>query len=395
MSDLNTMNTHHVLQTPELTRARWVLRIAMGGILLLILWSAIGEIDQVTRAQGQVIAIARTQSIQATDGGAVAEIHVKEGQTVKRGELLVTLEKGRAQAAVDDSRAKVAALKITLTRLKAEVYGVPLKFAPDLEAYGEYIRNQRDLYLKRKSAIDQDVAALNDMLDLARQELDMNRGLEKTGDVSKSDLLRLQRSVADIQAQINNKRNKYFQEAVAEMTKAQEELNTQQEQLQDRSQLLEHTELIAPSDGVVKNIKVTTLGGVVRAGDLVLEILPLGNLIVEAKIPPADIATVKLNQEAVVKLDAYDYAIYGTLKGHVSYVSPDTLLDETRQQGVVPYYRVQVVLDEKQFHGKKAEAIDVRPGMTATVEIKAQERTILSYLTKPVTKTISESMGER
>lgn len=391
---MNAMKPNMSLKNPMLSRARWILRIAMAGILALVIWSAFGEIDQVTRAQGQVIAVARTQSIQATDGGVVSEIHVKEGQTVKRGELLVTLEKGRAQAAVDDSRGKVAALKITLARLKAEVYGQPLQFSPELEHYTEYIHNQRDLYLKRKSAIDQDVAALSDMLDLARQELDMNRELQKTGDVSKADILRLQRSVADIQAQINNKRNKYFQDAVAEMTKAQEELNTQQEQLQDRSQLLEHTELVSPADGVVKNIKVTTIGGVVRAGDLVLEILPIGNLIVEAKIAPADIATVKPDQEAIVKLDAYDYAIYGTLKGHVSYLSPDTLLDETRQ-GVVPYYRVQVVLDEKQFHGKKAEVIDVRPGMTATIEIKAQERTILSYLTKPVTKTISESMGER
>lgn len=392
---MSDMKPSKPLNNPALARSRWILRIAMGGIVMFVIWSAFGEIDQVTRAQGQVIAVARTQSIQASDGGVVSEIHVKEGETVKRGQLLVTLEKGRAQAAVDDSRAKVAALKITLARLKAEVYGQPLKFAPELEAYGEYITNQRDLYQKRKSAIDQDVAALTDMLGLARQELDMNKDLAKTGDVSKADLLRLQRSVADIQAQINNKRNKYFQEAVADMTKAQEDLNTQQEQLQDRSQLLEHTELVAPSDGVVKNIKVTTLGGVVRAGDLVLEILPIGDLIVEAKITPADIATVKPNQEAVVKLDAYDYAIYGTLKGHVSYLSPDTLLDETRQQGVIPYYRVQIVLDAKQFHGKKAEVIDVRPGMTATVEIKAQERTILSYLTKPVTKTISESMGER
>jgi adhesin transport system membrane fusion protein len=392
---MNAMKPNIPSHSPALTRARWMLRIAMGGIVMLVIWSAFGEIDQVTRAQGQVIAVARTQSIQASDGGVVSEIHVKEGETVKQGQLLVTLEKGRAQAAVDDSRAKVAALKITLARLKAEVYGQSLKFDPELEAYGEYIANQRDLYHKRKSAIDQDVAALNEMLGLARQELDMNKDLAKTGDVSKADLLRLQRSVADIQAQINNKRNKYFQEAVAEMTKAQEDLNTQQEQLQDRSQLLEHTELVAPANGVVKNIKVTTLGGVVRAGDLVLEILPIGDLVVEAKITPADIANVKPNQEAIVKLDAYDYAIYGTLKGHVSYLSPDTLLDETRQQGVIPYYRVQIVLDEKQFHGKKAEVIDVRPGMTATVEIKAQERTILSYLTKPVTKTISESMGER
>jgi membrane fusion protein, adhesin transport system len=384
----------HPPHSVTLQRARWTLRVAMGGILLLVVWSAFSSIDQVTRAQGQVIAVARTQSVQAPDGGVVSEIHVKEGETVKRGQLLVTLEKGRAQAAVDDSRAKVAALKITLARLRAEVYGQALKFDAELSAYKNYIDNQRDLYVKRKNAIDQDVAALTEMQGLAKQELDMNRQLEKTGDVSKSEILRLQRSVADISAQINNKRNKYFQEALAEMTKAQEDLNTQQEQLEDRSQLLEHTELTAPTDGVVKNIKVTTLGGVVRAGDLVLEILPIGKLIVEAKVPTADIAFIKTQQDASVKLDAYDYSIYGVVKGRVDYISPDTLIDETKQ-GAIPYYRIHIVLDGHQFQGQKGELIDVRPGMTATVEIKAQERTILSYLTKPVTKTISESMGER
>lgn len=378
----------------KLDQARLTLRVAMTGIVLLVIWAAISEIDQVTRAQGQVIAVARTQSVQAPDGGVVSEIHVKEGETVRRGQILVTLEKGRAQAAVDDSRAKVAALKITLARLRSEVYGHPLKFDRELEGYPSYIQNQRDLYAKRKNAIDQDIAALTEMQGLAKQELDMNRQLEKSGDVSKSEILRLQRGVGDITAQINNKRNKYFQEALAEMTKAQEDLNTQQEQLEDRAKLLEHTELNAPADGVVKNIKVTTIGGVVRAGDLVLEILPIGNLIVEAKVPTADIAFLKVNQQANVKLDAFDYAIYGVLKGHVDYISPDTLIDETKQ-GAMPYYRIQVVLDGNQFDGKKSELIDVRPGMTATVEIKALQRTVLSYLTKPVAKTFLESMGER
>jgi len=232
------------------------------------------------------------------------------------------------------------------------------------------------------------------MLGLASQELQMNKSLEKAGDVSKADILRLQRTVADIQAQITNKRNKYFQEALAEMTKAQEDLNTQLEQLQDRTQLLEHTELNAPANGIVKNIKVTTIGGVVRAGDVVVEILPTGNLIVEAKIPTTDVAFVKLNQSASVKLDAYDYSIYGTLNGHVDYISPDTLIDETRQ-GAIPYYRVQIVLDEAQFKGGKARAIDVKPGMTATIDIKAMQRTVLSYLTKPIAKTFQESLGER
>lgn len=374
--------------------SRWTLRFAMVGMLVLILWAALSEIDQVTRAQGQVIAVSRTQSIQSPDGGVVSQIHVKEGQTVKQGQVLVVLDQGRAQAAVDDSRAKVAALRITLARLRAEVYGHPLEFEPSLQRYSEYVRNQKDLYTKRKNLIDQDISGLSDMLELANDELRMNKSLEKTGDVSKTDLLRLQRTVSDIQAQINNKRNKYFQEALSEMTKAQEDLNTQLEQLQDRTQLLEHTELTAPADGLVKNIKVTTIGGVVRPGDVLMEILPTGDLIVEAKVSTADVAFVKINQPVSVKLDAYDYAIYGPLKGHISYISPDTLLDETRQ-GSVSYYRVQIVLDEAQFKGEKASQIDVKPGMTATVDITAMQRTVLSYLTKPVTKTFQESLGER
>jgi len=375
--------------------ARWTLRAAVVGISLLIGWSAVSKIDQVTRAPAQIIAAAKTQIIQSPESGVMTRLHVHEGDAVKAGELLVTLEKERAQAAVSDSSAKVAALKITLARLHAEVYGKPLKFDPELHQYSDYIRNQTDLYNKRKQAIDQDIASLNNMLKLAVEELKMNETLEKTGDIGQSDMLRLRRSVADIQAQITNKRNKYFQDAQAEMTKAQEDLSSQGEQLRDRSQLLEHTELVAPVDGIVKNIKIVTIGAVMRPGDIVMEILPIGgDLIAEAKIPPADIGFVKLGQSASVKLDAFDYSIFGAKRGEVSYISADTLVEETKQ-GPQPYYRVNIRILQSEFKGVNAEQIEILPGMTATVEIKAMERTILSYLTKPITKTFSQSLGER
>jgi adhesin transport system membrane fusion protein len=172
-------------------------------------------------------------------------------------------------------------------------------------------------------------------------------------------------------------------------------LSTQTEQLRDRTQVLEHTELIAPVDAVVNNIKVNTLGGVVRAGDTVMELLPTGdNLIAEAKIPPADIAFVALGQEASVKLDAYDSSIFGSLHGQVSYISPDVLTEESRQ-GPFMYYRVRIRITGTEFKGEKAHEIQMRPGLTASVDIKAMERTVLSYLTKPISKTFSQSMGER
>ncbi len=391
--DTTASSSTHDLHAP--LRARWSIRVMVGGILLLLLWSSVGKIDQVTRAQAQIIAAERTQLVQSSDGGVLTQLHVKEGDVVVAGQLLATMQKERAAAAVSDSSAKVAALNITLARLHAEVYGKPLVFDKELLNYIDYIRNQTDLYNKRQTAFNDDISALTNILSLAEDELRINRQLEASGDVSRAEILRLQRSVADIRAQLASKRNKYFQDAQAEMTKAQEELSTQTEQLRDRSQVLEHTELVAPVDAVVNNIKVSTLGGVVRAGDTVMELLPTGdNLIAEAKIPPADIAFVAIGQDASVKLDAYDSSIFGALHGKVSYISPDVLTEETRQ-GPFMYYRVRIRITGSEFKGDKANEIHMRPGLTASVEIKAMERTVLSYLIKPISKTFSQSMGER
>lgn len=383
----------------EARGARWTLRVAMVGMAALGCWAWSSRIDQVTRAPAQVIAGARTQVIQASEPGVLTALPVKEGDRVKAGQVLATFEKARAQAAVDETRGKAAALRIALTRLRAEVYGQPLNFAPDLLAYREYIRNQTELYQKRRRAIEEDVASLQTARRLAATELEMHQSLEKTGDVSRADLLKLQRQVADIDAQTVNKRNKYFQDAQAEMTKAQEDLQTITEQMNDRSQVLEHTELRAPVDAVVKDIRIVTLGASVRPGDVVMELLPEGgDLIVEAKVSPGDIAWVEQGQAASVKLDAYDYSIFGAMHGEVVYISPDTLKEEQPRAGMPSgtYYRVHVRIGVQDVGpGKPAAQIRIRPGMTAQVDIKAQERSVLSYLVKPVVKTLSQSMGER
>ena len=391
----HTDNNDATRSLPPPHRARSSLWVYILGLSGLVVWAYYGKIDQVTRAQAQVIAQERTQLVQSSDGGVLTKLHVKEGDSVKAGQLLVTLQKERAAAAVSDSSAKVAALRITLARLHAEVYGKPLNFDHSLQAYPDYIRNQTDLYNKRQTAFKDDISALENILSLSEDELRINRQLEASGDVSRAEILRLQRSVADIKAQLAGKRNKYFQDAQAEMTKAQEDLSTQTEQLKDRNQVLEHTELLAPVDAVVNNIKINTPGGVVRAGETVMELLPSGdNLIVEAKVPPMDIAFVALDQPTSIKLDAYDSSIYGSMRGHVSYISPDVLTEETKQ-GPMTFYRVRVTITGKEFKGHKSDEIKLRPGLTATVEIKALDRTVLSYLTKPLTKTINQSLGER
>lgn len=393
----NTPQMHGGLKDdlPRPHGSRLGIAIIVAGLLVLFIWAAFSKIDQVTRASARVIAAERTQVIQTPDAGVVTKLHVREGDVVKTGQLLVTLEKERAQAAVDDSKAKVAALRITVSRLQAEVYGKPLRFESDLQIYSDYIRNQTDLYNRRQTAFNGDIGSLQRMLKIADRELQINSRLVATFDVSVAEVLRLERAAADISAQITNRRNKYFQDSQTEMTKAQEDLNTQQELLRDRIQVLDHTELLSPANGIVNNIRATTLGAVLRAGDTVLEISPTdGDLIAEAKVNPSDIAFVEVGQTAFVKLDAYDSSIFGALTGQVIYVSPDSLTEDSKQ-GPTSFYRVHVLVKEAEFKGNKTREIQMRPGLTATVEIKARERTVLSYLTKPISKTLSYSMGER
>lgn len=379
---------------PKVDRSRLSIWIALIGIIVLVIWASYAKIDQVTRAKATVIASARTQEIQASEGGVLTELAVSEGEEVKAGQLLVVLEEERAKAAVDNSASKTAALRAKLARLNAEIFERPLVFPKEVQNYPEYVQNQRALYNRRRQAINEEVSSLEKMLVLAKQELSMNEPLLEYGDVSQADVIKLSRQVADIEAQINNKRNKYFEEAQAEMTKAQEELDTELEQLRDRAQVLEEKRLMAPTEGKIKNINVTTIGGVVKPGEIIMQILPTSSdLVIDAKVSPADIAYVKEGQEATVKLDAYDYSIFGAMIGTVSYISPDTLMEQT-PNGEEPYYRVLIVIKGAEFEDRSSEIV-IKPGMTASVDIKAMERTVLSYLTKPITKTLSEGLGER
>ncbi len=375
-------------------RSRLSIWIALVGVTVLIIWASFAKIDQVTRAKATVIASARTQEIQASEGGVLTELAVVEGQEVKAGQLLVVLEEERAKAAVDNSASKTAALKAKLARLNAEIFEKPLIFTQDVKDYPEYVQNQTALYDRRRQAINEDVSSLEKMLVLAKRELSMNEPLLTYGDVSQADVIKLRRQVADIEAQINNKRNKYFEEAQAEMTKAQEELDAELEQLRDRLQVLDEKRLLSPTEGKINNINVTTIGGVVKPGEVIMQILPTSSdLIIDAKVSPADIAYIKEGQDATVKLDAYDYSIFGAMTGTVNYISPDTLMEKT-PKGEEPYYRVLIVITGAEFKGRE-DKIVIKPGMTASVDIKAMERTVLSYLTKPITKTLSEGLGER
>ena len=380
-------------------QARWL--ILLSGLILaaLVFWAAHSEIDQIARAQGQVIASARTQIIQSANDGVIAALRVSEGERVKKGHVLVSLDRSQAEAAYRDSQGKVAALKAALTRLRAEVFNRPLEFSSELKAYPAFVQNQTALFQRRQSAIQAEVAALEEGLSLVRQELTLSEKLLATGDIGQAEVIRLQKQVADLKGQITNRRNKYFQDAQAEMTKAEEDLATQQQALVERTAIYERTEITAPADGLVRNIALTTLGAKVRPGDIIMELLPTDSaLIVETKLRPADIAYLRTGLPAAIKLDAYDYSIYGILRGEVAYISPDALAEKT-PNGEQAYYRVHIRIDQDALAARnrahRGKAVEIQPGMTATVDIITGSQSVLSYLSKPLTKTLSESLSER
>jgi adhesin transport system membrane fusion protein len=377
------------------TRGSLVIWISLLALVCFFVWASQAELEQITRAPGQIIASGRTQVIQASDGGVLQSLMVKEGDTVERGQVLALLDRQKLRAAYQETRSRELALRATVSRLQAEVVGSEPTFAPENEGYPQFRANQLALLQKRRASINEEIASLRKLLELAQRELAMTAPLVTTGDVSQADVLKLERQVADLQAQITNRQNKYLQETQADLSRAEEELAGVQQMLAQRADLLSRTELRAPMRGVVKNIRMTTIGGTLKPTEELMQIVPIENeLLVEARIRPTDIAFIHTGQTASVKIDAYDYTLYGWLEGKVSYLSPDTLTEDLRQ-GEQAYYRMQVRADDKRFAKQAKETIQLQPGMTVMVEVKTGKNTVLRYLAKPIVKTMREAMVEK
>jgi len=372
-----------------------ILWLIVAILIIFFLWASLSKIDQITRALGQVIASTRTQIIQSSDGGVIEEMLVKEGDLVKKGQLLARLDKTKVEAAFLETRARCVALSAAQARLNAEIFGGEPKFPKDIKNYPQFKENQLMLLRKRRVAINEDISSLEKMLTLAKKELNLSTPLLKTGDVSMGDVIKLQRQAADLEAQISNKRNKYLQDLQAELSKVSEDLASAQQSLAQRQDQLDHIELKSPANGVVKNVRITTLGGVIKASEEVMQIVPIeDNLVIEAKIKPSDVAFLKIGLPVNVKIDSYDYTIYGSLKGKLTYISPDTLSEDLKQ-GEQAYYRIQVQTEGRRFSNRPSQNLEIQPGMTATVEVRTGENTILNYLIKPLIKTLNESLTER
>jgi adhesin transport system membrane fusion protein len=372
-------------------------------VAVFIAWAAYFEIDQTIHTTGQVILSARTQLVQAADGGVLKELKVKEGDTVKSGQLLAVLEKERVQANLDETRSKIMSLKAALLRAKAEVALAAPQFGSEFKNYPEFVSAQTGLYTQKKLSLEEELRSLQDSLDMALQEKRMNDNLFKNGDVSELDVLRAKRQVTEIEGRMTASKNKYLQETRTELTRIEDELSVQLQKLNGAENLLHHTDLTAPMDGVVKTLKIHTLGGVLKPGDELMHIAPVGdNLLVEARVLPVDMGQLVVGQAVQISLDAYDYSLYGNLTGELIDISPDTLSDTNAQGSLVNtpngqpsvYYKVNIRLAKEQTN-PKAQLIEIKPGMTASVDIRTGTRNLLNYLMKPVIKTLGNSLNER
>ena len=377
-------------------RSSKIIMLSAAAFVGVTIWSAFADLDQISRASGQIIPSGKVQVVQAPDGGQITKILVREGDRIRRGQVLFELDAVRAKAAVDEGRGRVASLQAQMARIEAELFDRPLVFPASLDGFDDLKMNQRQLLEKRKAALNGQLNSLGRMRSLAVQELDMNRPLLQTGDVSRSEVMRIERQVVDIASQIENTRNRYLQDLQADYAKVGDELETAQEVLKQREAALQDTVITAPTDGLVKNVRFTTIGGVLRPGDEMLQIVPTGDsLIVEAKVSPADVAYVRQGQTAALKFDAFDSSIYGSAEGVVVYISPDTLTEQLPGVPERSYYRVHINVDTTRMKAHAGSKVQLQPGMTATAEIKTGQNTVLGYLLKPITKTLSGSLTER
>ncbi len=387
----------HLHAAVDTRRPSRMIHLLAGSLLVFGLWASVFEIDQTVRAQGQFIPGARTQVVQAVDGGVLSEIRVQEGDRVKAGDVVAVLEPDRARASYDESAAKLAALQAALLRAQAEAAQVRPDFGLLAQRHPALVAAQRQLWEQRKRGLDESLAAMQQNLQLAQEELAMNESLYATGDTSRVELLRARRQVSELQARMAEIRNKYLQDARTEAARLEEERLSQGYRQAERGNVLEHTELTSPQDGVVKLLRVNTVGGVLRAGDEILQISPTeGELLLEIRINPTDIGQLRVGQAAQLRLDTYDYTTHGSLEGELVYLSSDTLNEPGPGGQNQSFYRGRVrISPDALVRNPNLAALDLRPGMTASADIRTGQRSVLTYLIKPLARAFGGALNER
>lgn len=415
----------------EPVRARALLRVIALIVLLLIVWAAFAPLDEVARGEGKVIPSSQLQVIQSFDGGVVQEVLVREGQVVEKGDLLLRIDPTRFISTFRENRAEYLALQARASRLQALTSNTELDFADDLLAdAADIVNHERSLYESNRKELDEQLsiarsqldqrseelnevrAKLNQVtraLDLATQELNVTKPLLASGAISEVEILRLEGEVSNAKGEraqalsqesrlilaVQEAEGKLRETELLASNKWRNELSEVLSKIASLSETstgladkIKYAEIRSPVRGTVQRVFTNTVGGVVQPGHEVIEMVPLDDqLLIEAKVSPKDIAFLHPGQEAIVKFTAYDFVIYGGLKGKVEHISPDTITDEKERT----FYIVRVRTERAGFN----PSLPIMPGMMTQVDILTGKKTVLAYLLKPVLRAQQNAMTER
>jgi len=357
-------------------------------LAVFIGWAAFAWIDEIVRADGEVVSSSRPQIIQNLEGGILSEMLVSQGDTVQPGQVLATLYATRFQTAVDDLQEQIDALEVRRLRLEAEVAGAfDFDVAADLAArQPEMVASEQALLNARQSDYVSRTQGARNVLAQAAKERELLENLLERKIVSLIEVTRARKAHGDAEIKYNEIVTQAELERAGQYSDTLKEIATLRQNLKVAQDQLERTIIKSPMRGVVNNLSITTIGGVVRPGEEIFQIIPLDEeLFVEARVRPEDIANIKRGQDATIKLSAYDYTIYGSLKGQVQFISADTFKDDRKPDGD-PHYKVTLQVDLANLNDRQAY-IEIRPGMQAQVELHTGEKTVLQYLLKPLYKS--------
>ncbi|QDY70571.1 HlyD family efflux transporter periplasmic adaptor subunit [Qingshengfaniella alkalisoli] len=384
MSSSDLLTTSHIdgsYRRQALRTARLTIRVTGLTVVIAVVWAAIAQIDEITRGDGRVVPLRRMQTIQSLEGGILAELLVQEGDIVEAGQALAKLDPTQSQSAFMATQSEIDSLTAEVERLEAEVLEHPeLDYGPNPS---ETQQTELRLFTARRTKLESSIGALKAEHNAIQQQIDITSPLAAGGSVSRIDLLQLEQKKAELEGKISETRNAYVQDAYKDLAARRAKLTTLQQDLIQKRDEFERTEVRSPVTGRVNNIDITTLGGVVQPGEQIMEITPIDDqLMIETKILPRDVAFIAPGMPASVKITAYDFSTYGDLRGTVTQISEDTVEEET-SRGPQDFYRVMVRTD-RNYLERFGEEYSIRPGMVAQVDIESGKRSVLSYLTRPL-----------
>ncbi|RWH72182.1 MAG: HlyD family type I secretion periplasmic adaptor subunit [Mesorhizobium sp.] len=406
--------------------------------VVFVAWASFAEVDEIARGDGKVIPASKTQIIQASEAGVVQEIAVKIGQVVRKNDLIIRLDNTLNTSSLGEQQAKSRALEVRIARLKYEQSGNlagPFPCPADIQSVAPQIcDNEQKLLIARRENFDNKLSVLKSRLDQREKELDeatanserltknlavsdeeakLVGSMVKKGLMARTEQIRVEREQTELNGQLNLSGEtvkkirstiteaqlqveelglQLQQEALDELTQALAELSVVDETIRGATDKVARTDIRSPVDGIVNTLELNTVGAFVQPGSVVAGIVPTSEtLLVEARVSPRDVAFIRPDQEALIKVTAYDFSIFGGIEGKVSNITADSLVDEKTGE---PFYQVRVATDKSTLE-RDGKAYSIIPGMICSVDIKTGRKTILSYLLKPINKARQEAMSER